>query len=164
MRPGAQLAIAALMTGCIAAPGAQAQPPAPALPRAQDLDQLLERFHGSVPGPEGSVSLEARVESGAGGRREVVIMLEPEGEAKLIADPGITVEPVLRSGIEWAVPLPHRHVDSTIEYFAAPAAVRLPFTAADGLPVELRVEYAWCLVDYQCFFGEETLHVVNRVE
>jgi hypothetical protein len=39
--------------------------------------------------------------------------------------------------------------------------VRLPFSATDHEPVELLIEYAYCVVDYQCFFGEETLTVAT---
>lgn len=164
MSPGARLAFLASIIGWLALPGAQAQTSSPALPRGQDLDRLLERFQDGAAAPAGSIDVTAHVEGGAHGRREVVITLAPEGDAKLIADPGITVEPVARPGVAWVVPLPHRHIDPAIEYFTPPAEVRLPFAADDGLPIELRVEYAWCLVEYQCFFGEKDLRVVNRIE
>jgi hypothetical protein len=35
----------------------------------------------------------------------------------------------------------------------------MPFTGMIGQPVEVLVEYAYCFVDFQCFFGEETLRV-----
>ncbi len=158
------LAIAAAILSWLAAPVVQASPALTPLPGAQSLDGLLQQFDEGAPTAAGSVSLDAWVEEGPNGGREVVIVLAPAGKAKLIADPGITVTPIQRAGVEWQLPLPHRHVDSQIDYFAHPPAVRLPFIASDGLPLELHVEYAWCFVDYQCFFGEETLRVANRIE
>ena len=47
---------------------------------------------------------------------------------------------------------------------AAPGVitVRLPFRADAPQPLEILVEYAYCVVDYQCFFGEELLTVAAR--
>jgi hypothetical protein len=62
------------------------------------------------------------------------------------------------------VPLPYRHVDAGIQYFTPPAALRLPFRASGEQPLEILVEYAYCVVDYQCFFGEEVLTVAARYD
>ena len=35
-------------------------------------------------------------------------------------------------------------------------------TAEDGKPVEAGVEYAYCLVDYQCLFGEAKVSVPTQ--
>lgn len=126
------------------------------------LDELIQRFDATPQAvPRGEVRLEAWIESD-GGERSVVVAIEPQGETKLIADPGITVMPVARPDISWLVPLPHRHVDPAREYFDPPAAVRMPFSGEDGLPIELDVEYAYCVIDYQCFFGEETVTAQRR--
>ena len=90
------------------------------------------------------------------------LRLEPQGEFKLIADPGITVTPIARPGVEWLVPLPYRHVDSELQYFTPPSSLRLPFRASDDQPLEILVEYAYCVVDYQCFFGEQNLTVAQK--
>jgi hypothetical protein len=129
---------------------------------APTLDRLLRQFHGSAPQSAGEVRLEAWVENRADGP-QVVVRIEPEGRTKLIADPGITVTPSKREGLRWRIALPYRHVDPTIDYFSGPAALRLPFTADDQQPIELRVEYAYCVVDYQCYFGKETLSVATRL-
>jgi hypothetical protein len=130
---------------------------ADAMPDATSLDALIRRFDAAPQSaPAGEVRLDAWIES-EGGERSVVISIEPQGETKLIADPGITVAPVARPDITWLVPLPHRHIDTAREYFDPPAAIRLPFSGEDGLPIELGVEYAYCVIDYQCFFGEETV-------
>jgi hypothetical protein len=138
-----------------AADGADEAEPRP------DLDRLIEQFNAGAPQTEGSVELEAWIETGPE-RDEVVVVLEPQGDFKLVADPGITVTPTEQPGVEWLVPLPYRHVDPEIQYFVAPAAVRVPFRANGEPPLEILVEYAYCVVDYQCFFGEKTLTVTAR--
>lgn len=147
------LALAVIWGGTTAALAEGQQAPVP-------LDQLIERFNATAPEVEDGVQLDAWVEQGAGGR-QLVVLVEPKGETKLIADPGITVTPIEQVGVEWLVPLPHRHVDPAIEYFEPPAAIRLPFATEDARPVEFLVEYAYCVIDYQCFFGEETLTVAT---
>jgi hypothetical protein len=124
------------------------------------LDMLLQQFDARAPEPPGGVRLDAWVETGDAGR-EVVVMVTPEGETKLVADPGITVTPAARLGVDWQLPLPHRLVDTERDYFDPPAMLRLPFTSADDQPLQLLVEYAYCFVDFQCFFGEEELTVAT---
>jgi hypothetical protein len=126
---------------------------------APALEQLIERFNAGVPEQEG-VQIEAWTETGPEGSA-LVIVIAPRGGTKLVADPGITVTPIARAGVEWLTPLPHRKVDPAIDYFTPPATLRLPFTSSDGQPLELLVEYAWCVVDFQCFFGERTLTVAT---
>jgi len=139
-------------------------PPAlpPAASAAPSLDTLLQQFEARAPERPGGVRLDAWVESGDAGR-EVVVMVVPEGEAKLVADPGITVMPAARLGVEWQLPLPYRMVDTGRDYFDPPAVVRLPFTSADDRPLQLLVEYAYCFVDFQCFLGEAELTVATAL-
>lgn len=146
----------------LAAPGLLAA--TPELPAgAPSVDELIEGFDAAPAGAsEGEVRLDAWVED-EGEQRAVVIVFDPEGRTKLIADPGITVTPVAQPGVRWLLPLPHRHVDASREYFEPPAAIRLPFVAEGDGPIELLVEYAYCVIDYQCFFGEETLTVESRI-
>jgi hypothetical protein len=137
----------------------------PAIAHAQaakpSLEELIKKFQSDAPKVEAEVEIDAWVELGddAGRPDEMVITLLPEGKTKLNADPGITITPSDQAGVEWQVALPHRHQDMTITYFSPPATVRMPFTASSSEPIEVLVEYAYCLVDYQCFFGEETLSV-----
>jgi hypothetical protein len=42
--------------------------------------------------------------------------------------------------------------------------MRLPFRAETAQPLEILVEDAYCVVDYQCFFGEELLTVAARYD
>lgn len=126
------------------------------------LDQLLQQFRAEAPPePEGKVNLAAWVERTVAGRA-VVIVLEPEGETKLNADPGILVTPEDDQAIRWQVPVPYHRIDQAIAYFEPPMTVRLPFSGDSDRPIRLLVEYAYCIVDYQCFFGEETLTVTAR--
>ena len=132
--------------------------PAQAADQAADVDRLIEQFNAGAPPTNGSVRVDAWTETGRGSDA-LVLVIEPRGEFKLIADPGITVTPTARQGVEWLVPLPYRHLDTELEYFTPPASLRLPFRASDDQPLEILVEYAYCVVDYQCFFGEQTLTV-----
>jgi hypothetical protein len=126
-----------------------------------ELERLIEQFDGNAPPVDGSVHLDAWIEAGTE-RDQVVVVVEPRGKFKLVADPGITVTPTAQPGVEWLVPLPHRHVDPEIQYFTPPATVRLPFRADGEVPLEILVEYAYCVVDFQCFLGEEVLRVAAR--
>lgn len=128
-----------------------------------ELDRLIQQFNVSTPSTDGSVHLDAWIETGAE-RDEVVVVLEPRGEFKLVADPGITVTPTEQPGVEWLVPLPHRLVNPQIQYFTPPASIRLPFRGGGDAPLDILVEYAYCVVDYQCFFGEQTLTVSARYD
>jgi hypothetical protein len=129
-------------------------------PQQPSLDTLLRQFDEQVPERPGSVRLDAWTETSDAGK-EVVVLVVPEGDTKLVADPGITVTPTPRPGVEWKPPLPRRMVDTERDYFDPPAMVRLPFTAEDDQPVRLLVEYAYCVVDFQCFLGEEELTVAT---
>jgi hypothetical protein len=125
--------------------------PAPA------LDRLIQQFKAGAPEQDG-VEIDAWTETGPEGRA-IVVVVAPRGATKLVADPGITVTPTARPGLAWGTALPYRKVEPEVDYFTPPATLRLPFTSSDREPVELLVEYAWCVVDFQCFFGEETLEV-----
>jgi hypothetical protein len=140
--------------------GPQTQQQSPTQGQAPSLEMLLRQFDARAPEPRGSVQLDSWVETGDAGK-ELVVVVIPEGETKLVADPGITVTPTARIGVEWQVPLPHRMVDTERDYFDPPAMVRLPFTSTDDQPLQLLVEYAWCFVDFQCFFGEQELTVAT---
>jgi hypothetical protein len=128
--------------------------------RRLDLDGLIEQFDARARQTNGSVHLDAWIEAGRESQA-LVVVVEPRGEFKLVADPGITITPTEQPGVEWLLPLPHRHVDPEIQYFAPPASIRLPFRASHELPLEVLVEYAYCVVEYQCFFGEEVLTVAR---
>jgi hypothetical protein len=83
----------------------------------------------------------------------VAVMLQANGQAKLVADPGVTVVPVDQAGM--AVAEAAALVDRAQEYFALPPVVRVQ----PGTATALRVEYAYCVVDKQCLFGDVTVPV-----
>jgi hypothetical protein len=128
-----------------------------------ELDRLIEQFNAGARQTDGSVELDAWIEAGPDSDA-LVVVVEPRGEFKLVADPGITITPTEQPGVAWLVPLPHRHVDPEAQYFTPPASVRLPFRADHAQPLEVLVEYAYCVVEYQCFFGEEVLTVTTRYD
>lgn len=140
-----------------------AAPPALAAdPGTLSLEELLQSYDSVPPGqPEPEVRLEGWIERLADGRNEVVIVIEPEGETRLNAEPGITVTPSAGQALVWQVPLPHRHVDPTIDYFIPSAVVRMPFAGEPDQPIRVLVEFAYCVVDFQCFLGEEELSVAE---
>lgn len=159
----ARLAGLVAVAGVVASTGAAAANHEVA-PAGRSLDELIQRFD-PTPGaaPEGGVRLDAWIERG-GEVHEVVVVIEPQGQTKLVADPGITVMAAERPGIVWLTPLPHRHVDPTRDYFDPPAAVHLPFSGNDSLPIDLEVEYAYCVIDFQCFFGEANVTAKNPID
>jgi len=126
-----------------------------------DLERLIEQFDGGASTVADSVHLDAWIEPGTE-RDQVVVVVEPRGDFKLVADPGITVTPTPQPGVEWLVPLPLRLTDRASQYFQPPATVRLPFRADGETPLEILVEYAYCLVEFQCFFAEKVLRVAAR--
>jgi hypothetical protein len=119
---------------------------------AEPLSALLGQI-APAKTPEGTVDVVGWVERD-GTKPELVVTLIPKGRVKLVADPGVVVTPVARDGVEWAAAQPVSRVDGSRSYFAEPPTIRLPFAGEDGKPVEAAVEYAYCLVDYQCLFGE----------
>lgn len=135
--------------------GAFARPPEP-----QPLEDLLERYRSAVPAqPRAEVRLDGWIEERTGGGHEVVIVLTPKGETKLNADPGIMVTPARPAEVRWHVPVPFHHVDTSVPYFEPNATLRMPFDGDLGEPIVVLVEFAYCVVDFQCFFGEQELTV-----
>jgi len=125
------------------------------------LESLIEKFHSESKPLPADVQIDAWIEKGDGNDEPntFFITIQPDGDTRLNADPGITVTPADQPGLDWQLALPHRHVDGTITYFEPPATIAMPFTGIIGQPVEVLVEYAYCFVDFQCFFGEKTLRV-----
>jgi hypothetical protein len=121
-----------------------------AAPAAESLGSLLNRI-APAKAPEGSVEVMGWVERD-GQQSELVVTLVPKGQVKLVADPGVTVTPVARDGVTWKGDAVSR-VEPEGDYFKEPPTVRVPFAGGDGKPVEANVDYAYCLVDYQCLFG-----------
>jgi hypothetical protein len=145
-RPLRAAAFSALM-------GVTTLPAAGVAAAAEPLGALLGKLAPPA-APQGSVDVVGWVERSDGGEAELVVTFVPKGAVKLVADPGVTVTPVQRDGIAWRVTAPVSRVDAGEDYFGEPPTLRVPFAGEDGKPVEAAVEYAYCLVDYQCLFGE----------
>jgi hypothetical protein len=128
--------------------------PAGAAMATEPLAALLGQI-APAKAPEGSVDVVSWIERN-GAQPELVVTLVPKGQVKLVADPGMTVTPVARTGVAWANPAVSA-VEAGRDYFAAPPTIRVPFAGEDGKPVQADVEYAYCLVDYKCLFGETTV-------
>jgi hypothetical protein len=141
----------------LAASGTHAEDAAP----ETELERLIQQFDGGPSSSEGSVHLDAWIEPGTE-RDQVVVVVQPRGDFKLVADPGITVTPTAQPGVKWLVPLPLRLIDRASQYLQPPATVRLPFRADGETPLEILVEYAYCQVEFQCFFAETVLRVAAR--
>ena len=118
---------------------------------AESLGSLLDQLAPAAV-PQGSVEVMSWVERN-GAVPELVVTLVPKGEVKLVADPGVIVTPVPRDGLQWKAVEPVSSIDAERDYFDEPPTLRVPFAGEDGKPVEAEVEYAYCLVDYQCLFG-----------
>jgi hypothetical protein len=83
----------------------------------------------------------------------LLVRLEPAAGTRLVADPGVSVTLADRAApVTWALP--------GQDYFSTPPEVRIPVVdpQAQG-PWPIRVEYAYCVVERQCLFGEATLLV-----
>ena len=121
----------------------------PCAASASEVDELL-RGMGLVPSAEQVAITTARTSGG-----EVAITLTPQGGAKLVADPGITITPIDAAGSAVAPVAERSSADH--EYFTTPPTLHL----APGPAVDLKVEYAYCVVEKQCLFGEATVPVPN---
>ena len=119
------------------------------------LGGLLEKLGPVAATPKGDVAVTGWIEGGRDGT-ELVVHLETHGGAKLVAEPGVTVTPAARGGVAWAFPELVHEIPGQ-GYLKPPVELRLPFTAEHGGPIEARVDYAYCIVDYQCLFGEATV-------
>ncbi len=128
----------------------------PSVRAANDLDALLGDLLRPAT-PQGEVRVRARVERTAEGGR-LVVELVPEGDAKLVADPGLELAGLESPGIRWRAPTAKRMIPGE-PYFDGGVTVALPFTGEGPGPVRARLDYAWCLLAFQCLFGEEELEV-----
>ena len=132
----------------------------PAAAGAQDLQGLLDALASRAAAPAGSVRVLSWIDRSPAGP-ELVVTLVPEGAARIVGDPGITVTPVARPGVAWKERL-IEHVEPSQSYLTDPPVLRLPFAGEDGAPVAAEVEYAWCLVDHQCLFGTARVEARTR--
>ncbi|MFO1069798.1 MAG: hypothetical protein U1E14_14865 [Geminicoccaceae bacterium] len=139
--------------GLIALAGALAVVALPAA-ASDNLQNLLDNLAPPAV-PQGSVDVTGWIETSPEGQ-ELVVSLVPHGAAKLVGDPGITVTPLPTPAAGEPVAL----VKPDEPYLKEPPQVRVPLAAMPaGAPVEAQVDYAYCLADYQCLFGEARVRV-----
>ena len=125
--------------------------------QAAELQDLLDQLAPPPPAQQGKVDVTGWLETSPAGT-ELVVTLTPKGVARLAADPGIVVTPLARPGSP--VPgEPVEVVDPNLGYLTEPPVVRVPLPHHDGGGVEAQVDYAYCLVDSQCLFGEARVKV-----
>lgn len=130
---------------------------APAAAASPDLKALLDGMAPKAPAVPGRVEVNGWLETSPAGS-ELVVTLTPSGAARLVADPGITVTPL--AGDAASPPgEPVALVDPDLGYMTEPPVLRVPLPDHAGGPVEAQVDYAYCLVDTQCLFGEARVRV-----
>ena len=123
---------------------------------ASDLEGLLGDLGGPAGGGRGEVRVEDRLLLD-GRRGELVVRLVPTGDAKLIADPGASIEVMEASGVRW--PEGRRAVTppADTDYLPGGVTLRLPFERTGAGAIDVRLEYFWCYVGWQCFLGEKRI-------
>ena len=122
----------------------------PASARAADEADAILRDLGLQP-----ASQVVRVDAVREVDGQIRVTLTALDGVHLVADPGVSVVPVDRSGLPAAEPTALK--DSGHEYFDWPPVLQVDAGAATGL----RVEYAYCVVAKQCLFGDVTVPVPN---
>jgi hypothetical protein len=119
--------------------------------RAGELDLLVNGLAAGGEARSGSVAPLAWVER-TGDGFELVVTLEPRDGAKLVADPGITVQALSDPRVVWGE-MEATAVDPTRDYFLTRPVLRLPFRGS-AESVGARIDFAWCVVSALCRFGE----------
>lgn len=120
------------------------------------IDTLLGALDGTT---ADRVDLDAWIEPAQDGH-VVRVTVAPRGAMKLVADPGIQVMPDAPSGVRFTAELPAERVGRIEDYWPQAQTLSLPFSG--GLPgdvIGLRIDYAYCVVEFQCFFGAGVLRV-----
>ncbi len=107
--------------------------------------------------PEGRVVVSARIEP-AGDHLALVVDVRPLGDAKLVADPGSVLQAEEVDGITWLA-REVKAVEPGRSYFDGAVTLTLPFRASGPGEVRARLDYAWCLVGFQCLFGRERVRL-----
>jgi hypothetical protein len=129
--------------------------------QAQSADPLLDPLLMPHRPPAGAIDALGWVERSGSGY-SLVVTLTPRGSARLVADPGVTVVAVQAAEVVWEEDRQYL-ADPTRAYFEEAPVMRLHFTGAP-VSVAAHVDFAWCLVDYQCLFGQALVTAEMPVE
>lgn len=132
-------------------------PPLAGAVQAAELKDLLDQLAPKPAAAEGRVEVTGWLETSPEGT-DLVVTLTPSGVARLVADPGIIVTP-LPDDENGPPGGPVELVDPDLGYMTEPPVLRVPLPRHDGGAVEAQVDYAYCLVDTQCLFGEAVVRV-----
>ncbi len=124
---------------------------------SQELQSLLDRIASNKVDTSNSIQVDARISDVAG--YALVVSIEPEATVRLVSDPGIRVTPLLSEGVIWNTAGSVEVRDTDHDYFDVAPTIRLPFTENAARTVRARVEYAYCIIDQQCLFGEQFVEV-----
>lgn len=92
----------------------------------------------------------------------VRITVTAQQGAKLVADPGITVNPIEERLDSWIDTASVSHIIEGVSYFDSPPTIDVGRVREDGQPVQVDVSYAYCLVDDICLFGEDRIAIQTR--
>ena len=114
---------------------------------ADDADALLRKL-GLRPAAE-----VVRVDTAQAANGQVRVTLLADPGVHLVADPGVSVQPVDAYGLPTAAMVELK--ESGQEYFDAPPQLIVDAGGAD----RLHVQYAYCVVAKQCLFGDVTVPV-----
>lgn len=93
----------------------------------------------------------------------VRVSLTPQNGARLVADPGVTIRPIdERLGV-WRETTEVAHQLAGVSYFNSPPTIDVGYVLEDGEPIHADVNYAYCLVDDICLFGEERIEILTQL-
>jgi len=130
----------------------------PAAAQSDDLRRLFEMVEPRQELPAGRVDVVGWITQDGQGPVLRIGITATDG-ARLVADPGIRVEPIDETGGLWANAEPLEHMVIGQAYFDAPQTVDVQLLDTRAGIAEADVLFAYCLVDEICLFGEERVSV-----
>lgn len=130
----------------------------PASAQSKALGELFEMVEPRRSEPAGHVDVVGWIERG--GQAPILrISITAMDGARLVADPGIRIEPVAETSTLWANAMPLEHVIEGKAYFDTPQTVDVVLSNQGIGLAEANVIFAYCLVDEICLFGEERVSI-----
>lgn len=132
----------------------------PSLAQSSKLGDLFNQV-APAPAPEIGVDIVTWIERNQG-QSYARLSIMPQNGARLVADPGITVTPIIETLGAWVNESEISHVIEGQSYFESPPILDLGLVIEDGRPLSANVHFAYCLVDDICLFGEETVSIATK--
>ncbi len=124
---------------------------------SQALQNMLDQLAAPATTVEAPVVVNGRFSDV--GEQALVVSFETKPEIRLVADPGMTVTPLFSEGVTWLADGEVELRYEGEEYFEPLPTIRIPFAAEDADEVRARINYAFCVIDEQCLFGEAVVEV-----